>query len=585
LAQRKAGPGTGRRKRGGIGTAKLVAIAFGLGVLCMGTLTAKAVISSSSCNNRPVLVNIAASPDIEPAVANVANSFNKQNVTSAGRCVQVQVSSADSGAEAAQIDGQAGTQSGVPDAWIPDSSLWVNVAQMHVVGAKVVQPTGRSVARSPLMLVTTKSVAAQTGIFAVPPSWNVLLPSAFGGPPASLHLTVDLPDPSSSAAGLASLTEISRELNSNDTDLARFARSVQLTASFDSAATLGQFVQAMPASGHPAVTVASEQAVLAYDRAAPSAPLAAQYPTSLTKMLATPELDYPYVLTGSQAVTVQAARIFGDYLQTKYAQSMMRYFGFRSANGVPDVMPSSAGLASQPLQLASAASGPETDSNMQLWQKLGLGSRDLVVIDVSPAMGQPSGFNGLSILKMVSQTAAAGLGFFPNSTEMGLWEMGTPSSASQPYKPLVPIGPLAADYGLVIRRTQIQQFDATMTNSAAGTPLALYDTILAGYQQMTRTYAQNYSNALIVLTSGADTARGDMSLNSLVAQLTRMYDPNKKVGIFILMFGSQGNLAAMNRIANATGGLAVKISNPSQIASVFFEGISKRMCSQACSTP
>lgn len=554
----------------------------------MGTLTAKAVISTTSCANNPVLVNVAASTDIDPAVAAVANTFNKQNATVAGRCVQVQVSPADSGNETTHVDGQAKTRDEAVDAWIPDSSLWVNVARSYPVGAQVVQPSNRSVARSPLMLVTTQSVANRTGIFSVPASWNVLLPSAYGGPPASMHLAVDLPDPSSSAAGLASLIEVSRELSANAAGgaaVATFARSVQLTESFDSAATLGQFVQttqpAPGSAGRAAVTVASEQAVLAYDKQAPSAPLAAQYATSPTKTLATPELDYPYVLTTSQSVTVQAARMFGNYLQTKYAQSLMRYFGFRSANGVPDIMPNSAGLAAQPLQLASAPSVAETTSRMQVWQKLGLGSRDLVVIDVSPAMGQPSGIPGVSILQMLSKTASVGLAFFPNSTQMGLWETGKSPSLSSPVAKLIPIGSLSADYGLIIRRTQINQIDSTMTTSPTG-KLALYDTILEGYKTMTQSYAANYANALIVLTSGNDTAQGDMSLSSLVTQLERLCNPNKKVGIFILMFGNQGNLAAMQQIANVTGGLAVKITDPNQIGQVFFEGVSKRMSSLTC---
>jgi len=175
-------------------------------------LTAKAAVTTASCSNAPVLVNVVASNDIAPAVQAVANSFNNQNVTSAGRCVEVQVDQADSATEADQIDGQAKAQGAPVDAWIPDSTLWVDVARSYPVGAQTVQPTGKSVARSPLMLVTTKAVAAQTGIFAEPPGWNVLLPPAAGGPPASLGLTVDLPDPASSSSGLASLVQVSRSL-------------------------------------------------------------------------------------------------------------------------------------------------------------------------------------------------------------------------------------------------------------------------------------------------------------------------------------------------------------------------------------
>lgn len=559
-----------------------------IAVACMIGLTAEAAVSTASCSNTPVLVNVVASNDIAPAVQSIANSFNNQNVTSGGRCVQVQVDQADSATEAGQIDGQTKSQSAAIDAWIPDSTLWVDVARTYAVGAQTVQPTGKNVARSPLMLVTTKSVAAQTGIFAVPPAWNVLLPPTYGGPPASLHLTVDLPDPVSSASGLASLVEVSRALGNGPTArtaVTDFALGVQTTQTFNSPSLLSQFVQTtLPPFDRKAVTIASEQAVLAYDESSPKVQLSAQYASGATQSLGTPELDYPYVLTTSRPATLKGAEAFGNYLQTSYAQSVMRYHGFRSADGAPDVMPKSAGLAAQPLQLATAVSPTEAAANLQVWQRLGLGFRDLILTDVSPAMGQPSGLGTLTVQQLVSQTASQGLGLFPDSTQMGLWEMGKSSSASSPYQELVPIGPLSADFGMILRRQQIQDIDATATTSPNGT-LALHTVILDAYQMMTKTYAPNYSNAVVVLTSGVDSAPGDLSLSSLLQQLQQLYNPSKKIDIVILMFGNQGNFTAMKAIADATGGAAFQVTNPAEIGQVFVQAVSQRMCNQGCVTP
>jgi Ca-activated chloride channel homolog len=405
-----------------------VVIAVVVAAVCMISLTAKAVLSKASCTNTPLLVNVVASNDIAPAVETVANSFNNQNPTSAGRCMQVQVDQADSATEAAQIDGQAGRQGAAVDAWIPDSSLWVDVARSYPLGAQVVQPTGQSVARSPLLLVTTKAVAAETGVFIAPPSWALLLPSAFGGPPASTGISVDLPDPTTTAAGLASLIQVSRQIGPGataPTAVTDFALSVQSTENFDSPAALGQFVATtQPPFDRRAITVASEQAVLAYDKANPKTPLDAVYATGASQPLGTPELDYPYVLTAAQPAVLRAAVKFGNYLQTSYAQSVIRAYGFRSANGLPDVMPQSADLAAQPLQLASAATPAEAAANLQDWQRLGLGFRDLVLTDVSPAMSQPSGLGNLTLEQLLEQTAAQGLGLFPDSTQRGLWDIG-----------------------------------------------------------------------------------------------------------------------------------------------------------------
>ncbi len=550
-----------------------------IAAVCMITLTAKAVLGRASCTNTPVLVNVAASNDIAPAVEAVANAFNNQNPTSAGRCVQVQVDQADSATEAAQVDGQAGPQGAAADAWIPDSSLWVDVARSYPVGAQVVRPTGRSVARSPLMIVTTKAVATETGVFTAPPGWALLLPSSYGGPPASTGISVDLPDPVTSAAGLASLIQVSRQAGTGATArtaITDFALGVQSTENFDSASALAQFVATTQRPfDRRAITVATEQAVLAYDRATPKAPLDAVYATGASQTLGTPELDYPYVLTASQPAHLRAAVKFGNYLQTSYAQSVMRAYGFRAADGVSDVLPRSAGLASQPLQLSSAARPAEAAANLEDWQRLGLGFRDLVLQDVSPAMNQPSGVGTLTLEQLLAQTASKGLGLFPDGTQMGVWLIGKAPSASPPYAQVVPIGPLSANVGLLTRRAYIAQIDATATTSPHGS-LALNDAILAAYQKMTASYASQYVNAVIVLTSGAD-AHGDMSASALVARLQKLYNPNRKVEIIILEFGSQGNYPALQQIAAAAGGAAFQVTNPSEIGQVFIEAVSERV--------
>ena len=588
MASRAAGSGRRERSRR-VRTARLVAIAVAVSAVCMVTLTAKAVITRADCSQRPTLVNVAVSSDIAPAIQTVARGFNNQNITAAGHCVQVQVTEGNSASQAGQIDGQAGL-GGMPsvDAWIPDSSLWVDVARSFPLGAENVQPTGKSVARSPLMLVTTAAVANKTHIFDSPPTWNLLLPSAYGGPPTSAGISVDLPDPANSSAGLATLVEVSRELGHTATARAAFTKfvlGVESTADFDSVSGLQQFAASTnPPFNRQAVTVASEQAVVDYDKATPHDPLDARYPAGASKVLGSPELDYPFVLTTSKSADLAGASAFGDYLQSSYARSVIRYYGFRSSDGVHDVMPASAGLNSQLLQLASAPSATQASTNLQAWQKLGLGSRDLVLTDVSPAMGQPDGNGTQTLHQLLDSTASAGLALFPDSTSMGSWEMGANGdSASHPYTQLVSIGPLPADYGVITRRTQLEQLNTTLP--LGNGRLALHDAILDAYEKMTETYAQNYSNAVLVLTAGVDSARNDMSLSALLSKLRKLYNPSKKVEIVILMFGRQGDFTAMQQIATATNGVAFQVSNPGEIDSIFVKAVSQRMCTQGCAAP
>ncbi len=547
-------------------------------------MSASAVIAHAACTNRPTIVNLAVSPDIYPAIQTVARSFNREDQVAAGRCVDVQVVQGDPSTVTAELDGQVSLQGGSPiDAWIPDSSLWIDVARSYAVGAQVVQPTSITVATSPVVIVTSRALARQTGVFSAGANWSMLLPPGYGGPPASMGLAVDLPDPTDSAVGLLAVIEVSRLLGQSTAGrqaFTKFEYSTVTTDEFNSAASLQSFVQSIAL--RKAIAVTTEQAVVAYDRADPGQPLAAYYPTSASMATGSPELDYPYVLTSSTAAESQAAEAFGRFLQDSYAQSVIRYNGFRSGSGVPDDLPASSGLSSQRLDVATPAAATEVAANLSTWQKLGLGSRVLAILDDSAAMRAPSGLDNLNLEQVLDQTASRGLALFPASTEMGLWEAPNGSNPATSYKTLVPVGPLPAPYGIVSRREELAQIDLGITPT--DNPMHLNDAILAAYKLMTSTYAASYSNAVVLLTAGID-ASGDMKLASLLSQLKSLYNPARKVSIIIVQFGQLGDFTAMQDIANATGGAAFQITNPDQIAQVFIEALAQRVCDQGCTVP
>jgi hypothetical protein len=166
---------------------------------------------------------------------------------------------------------------------------------------------------------------------------------------------------------------------------------------------------------------------------------------------------------------------------------------------------------------------------------------------------------------------------------MGLWEMGAGNSVSQPFTQLVSIGPLPADYGVITRRTQLQELTGTLP-IGHGT-LALHAAILRAYQTMIQTYVPNDANAVLVLTAGVDSARNDLSLSSLLKKLRTLRNPSKKIELVILMFGKQGDFAALQQIANATGGVAYQVSNPASVGKIFIQAVSQRMCNQGCAVP
>lgn len=566
----------------------LIAIAVAISATLMVTMTARAFVARASCSNRPILVNIEASYDIAPAVQVVARAFNNQNYLAGGRCVEVQINQSDSYAVAGQIDGQAPVAGADPiDAWIPDSSLWVDVARSYPAGAQVVQPTGIEVARSPLMIVTSKKIEDQTHVLGGTVGWNLLLPPSLGGPPANLHLAVDLPDPADSATGLATIIEVNRQLGNGAAGrqgFTNFVYNTEATAEFNSSAALASFVSSTnPLSGRRSLTISSEQAVLAYDRANPGQLLAARYPIGSSPSLGAPELDYPYVLTTSLPAPSQAASEFGRYLQHSYAVSVLRYYGFRSARGVPDAMPASFGLDSQLLQPATPPVASEVATTLQSWKTLGLGTRELFLIDVSAAMNQPDGNGTQTLEQELTATASIGVGLFPDNSAAGLWEVGNGVQSGKPYKGLVSIGPISAQYGLLSRREQLSQITAGLKSGTGGE--SLHDAILAAYKGMTAGYAPNAENAIVVLTAGVDDTRNDLPLKTLVAKLRSLYNPSRQVEIIALMFGTHGDFSALTQIAHATDGVAYEIASPADVVSVFIKGMTHRICNQSCAAP
>lgn len=589
MNQGRAGISSGGKGRGRrISITVLTAIAVLVSAGVMITLTTAAHASRQPCTARPVQVSVAVSPDIAPAVTTVGQLFNRQHHQVRARCARVKIVPALSAPVAAALDGQ-GSASSLPavSAWIPDSSLWVAVARSFPVGARLVQPSGLDVARSPLLLVMPPAAAARVPAFGASVGWNFLLPASDGGPPVNQRLRVNLPDPTQSAAGLATLIQIQRLLGTGSaarTAFAQFVYSAEATAQPVGARALTTFVTlaAPPLNGNP-VTVLPEQEVLQYDQAHAGQPLAARYPLSSTAALGSQELNYPYVVTASQPAAATVARQFGQLLGQSYAAQVMRFGGFRSGDDVGDTIPSQFGLAAQLLRVASPPAGSEAQTALQAFTRLGVVARDLTLIDVSGAMTSPVA-PGVTLQQEVGQAAGLGLALFPDSTRMGLWEYADNLTGKQPYKELVSVGPLTGQLGLISRRQQLLEDNQT-TKSVPGRPAALNKAILAGYQHMAGSYQAKYANALLVLTSGADNARDDISLSVLLAQLHHLYNPNRPVEIVIIMFGAHGNFTAMRQIAAATAGTAYEITAPAQIGKVFFEAIAQRICASSCSTP
>src|SRR5690606_897115 len=172
-----------------------------------------------ACSSLPL--QGAAAPEIAPVLTRLADDFNSTDAAK-NRCVTVEVRGADSADVAYSITGAGPTMGGTESqVWIPDSTLWVKTVQRDAADDVVVS-TGTSVARSPLVLVTTETVAAEADASDTPLSWDNLVPTQAlpdqDAPPYQVHVI----DPVNSSSGLATLALVSNSVGTEEGSQTRF---------------------------------------------------------------------------------------------------------------------------------------------------------------------------------------------------------------------------------------------------------------------------------------------------------------------------------------------------------------------------
>jgi len=554
--------------------------AGGVVIVLVLVVGVRAVLVRALCAQDPIRLHVAAALDVAPAVQRIGQYFNDLNRNVGGHCAQVEVTEDPSDAVAAELAGMSTIQGETPvDAWVPDSSLWVDVVRNSARGAAAVHPTGISVAKSPLVIAVPRKVARKVTKWSRHISWQTLFPQPLGGPPDSLGLQIQLPDPEHSAVGLSAVVEIRRLLGGKPTarnKFTTFVHNVTPTSSLEDPQALAAFTSLSepPWNGRP-VTVTSEQAVETYNQAGPHMPLTAFYPAQEY------DLDYPFALTTSSPLKVQAARQFEKILRSSFAATFVRGSHFRSAGRQASQAGSQFGIVGSPQPAVALAAPGETSTALQAWKRLALGSRDLVINDVSDAMTQPLVPGGQTRLQVLQQAASLGLSLFPDSTEMAAWEYSNRLRGTLPYRVLVPMGALPQQLGLITRRQQLQEYTRTLT-AQPGAAAALYSTILAGFRWMTSHYKPGHVNAEIVLGSGTDTARHEMSAAKMLASLRKDYNPQRPVEIITVTAGTQGDEATLREATAITHGQAYVVEQPSDIAHVFFDALARRICTPNC---
>ncbi|WP_159940107.1 MULTISPECIES: substrate-binding domain-containing protein [unclassified Nocardiopsis] len=561
-----------RRGRGGAFAALAAALVIVLGLTAAGVYMFN---SSEGCGGSDLTLDVAVSPELAPALDEVASEFNAEEHSVDGRCVYAQVRQVDSANVAFGITG-AGATMGDTDShvWIPDSSVWPRLVQSQA-GDAVVTETGTSVARSPLVLAELAEFAEEGED---PGTWMDVVPTS--APGQENGPSVRVVDPARSSTGLGTLYLLHGALEeaSPDTDTFNAHMTAALQALHQGASPDEEAAFLALSGGTadaPPMMVMSEQAVWRYNSAHGDSAARASYLEGGTYYL-----DYPYVVRSEESDIVRAAEEFRAAVRGEGARERLLSQGFRGPEGEIDtsVLTEEIGFSEEaPAELPTPSEGATSDL-IRSWNQLKMDSRVLAIVDVSGSMLAEVPGTGMTRMQVASAAATGGLEMFTDTSELGLWKFSTNVNDGLHYQEIAPIRELQAssDDGTPHR-------DVLAGALASLEPLpqgdtALYDTYLAAYQEMSSTYRPDRTNVILMLTDGDNDNPGGLELDGLLTEIEQIASPARPIPIITIAFGPDvQNLEPLQEIAAATGGAAYMTEDPTEIGDIFLKAFSLRI--------
>ncbi|SEG56753.1 von Willebrand factor type A domain-containing protein [Thermomonospora echinospora] len=573
-----------RRKRSAAGLIGPMAGAVGLALLLGVGVYAFAGAGGGCDGDDALALDIAAAPEIAPAISKTVSRFNDAKHKVDGKCVKAAVRSADPSVITTLLSGQ-GVESGGnrrPDVWIPDSSLWVSLVSTSAKGKDSVRLTRTSVAQTPIVVGMPQTLAASLrnqGVIANP-SWDNLLNAAGGTtggavtknqviPAGSVRLFV--PDPTRNAVGMGSLLLTNTLLANDPNREAIFTGIVRTMRENTTPSVKAQFASfRKDRKGRYPIALAPEQAVWSHNRAGPAEPAVAVYPTEGTLTM-----DYPLAVTSGESAKQQAARLLEQAVNTEPARDDVRGLGFRSADGkAPTTFGTKTGVSPRRPRQLPAPQPAVVQQIMQAWSKLSLSIRMLSVIDISGSMLEK--VDGVTRMQATARVAQGGLSMMPNDSELGQWVFSTEVDGSKDYKEIVPMGALGDRIGSATRRQLLLSSLGQLKPKPTGNT-GLYDTILAAYKYMADSYKPEFGNSIVLFTDGENDDENGPSLRETLSRLESMVDPTRPVQVIMIGFGSGVDVNELKQIAKATRGSVYVAQTPGEIQRIFLQALSRRI--------
>ena len=468
----------------------------------------------------------------------------------AGACADYSVQAAAPAAVAAAIAGGEG-----PDAWVSDSSLWLE--QLRAAKPEQAWNVGETVASSPIVVALPQDLAATVG--SAKPQWRTLL----SGP-----IPVRMADPDADATGRLALFTVHSVLGERKATrtisggtMIRLSR----TAAGSESELFGTYAQKPAAS--PAFP-ASEQAVAKFNHENPDTSLAAVIPSE-----GTAALDYPWATApGLIPKKKELVNRVLEQVRSERGAADLAAAGFRAPGGSGS--PRVAGIPSGPVRMLEPLPPAEQVSALGLWTAVRTNMRMLAVMDVSGSMRAKAGTR--SRIELAHAAAVTALNSFPQSSQVGLWEFSTDRDGpGKDYRELQPIRPLSAKAAGGTHKDTLGKEFARMVGTVGG-DTGLHDSLLAAYRSVKSTYQPGYVNSVVLMTDGVNEDRSGISQQQLLAALKEEQDPKRPVRVILVGIGDQTDAKALATIAKTAGGASYVAKDPQDITTVFIEALMAR---------
>jgi ABC-type molybdate transport system substrate-binding protein len=414
-----------------------------------------------------------------------------------------------------------------PDAWVTDSSIWLE--QAVAAGTKLVAT--EPFASSAIVVAMTPERARS---LQAPPTWKDL---TSGTDP------VRFPDPSRSTVGLLSLAAATA-------GQAGDGLSRTVTAAAKAPAGTAEPASLAQAEAAPAVPVA-EAALVDHNRARPGDSLTAVAPAE-----GTAPLEYSLITTSDDATAAASITALADYLRSDDAKKILGEHGFR-VPGVPE--PTGAEPMVGAVTLAAAPSAPQLAQIRTLWNAAVPQRQVLLALDVSGSMlARTEEGTRLALAQDAVRTAMASL---PETSRTALWVFSNHIGVrGDDFHGLTNYGAMADARHRAALEKAIAGVDLTVGGGSG-----LYDSIYAAYVAAKKYFLAGQTNTVVVVVDGPNEDDYGLSLDALKGKLAVEKDPAKPVQVVIVGIGDSPDADAMASVVKITGGRYIPAAQPQDL--------------------